>query len=156
MSGGLSDRERKKLQMFLIQQSKMKPSRQRASPVYLVTYPQNRQKTNVLVGNLVGTRKPTSVWFTQHALERPEALTRNQIMETIQRGVYLPNRNSYVNTKYKKNATNRGTIAPMSNAIACPKRRITNGERTVVLSFCYPRGFIRPMWSPNVVTAYKN
>lgn len=154
---GLSMKERAELERFLMDQERIRPSKQKTSLAYLKNYPQNMHQRNVLVGHLVRS-KPRLLWYSRHVFERdgPRSLTKHEIDETVQKGWYLQNRNVYHNSKYGKQATNRGMIAPMSNAIECPKRRITNGQRTVVLSFCYPRSFLRSNRRPTVVTAYRN
>lgn len=135
-----------------------KPSRRSASISYLKEFPQNRNKTNVHVNNIVGNSKPGRVWYSRHALERNglNSLTKNEMNAVIRYGSYSPSRGPYFNTKYQQWTSNKGTIAPLSNSNTCPKRRISRNGRTVVLSFCYPRAFIKGMYRPEVVTAYKS
>lgn len=155
---GLSDRQRINLERFLIHSSREKQPRQKTSARYLLTFPENRNKRNVLVNNIIRDQKPGRVWYSHHALFRggSNSLTKNEINATIRSGAYMPSRNAYYNSKYSKMATNRGTIAPLYDQIPCPKRRISNGQQTVVLSFCYPRGMKTSEYRPEVVTAYKN
>ena len=159
MQGGLSTRQRIDLERFLMDQSKKKTSRQRASLNYLAKFPGDRNKRNVTVGDIVNT-KPQFVWYSRHALfrEGQDSLTKNEINNVIRNGEYVPNRTEpYYNSKHGKWTTNRGTIAPLKNANMCPTRRIVNfkSKRTVVLSFCYPRAFFTGPYRPEVVTAYR-
>jgi hypothetical protein len=87
----------------------------------------------------------------------PNSLSKNNIDATIARGEYMSNRNWYYNSKYERWSTNRGTIAPTLDGVACPRKRISTGNKTVVLAFCYPRAFMHESkWFPNVVTGYKH
>ena len=155
---GLSDRQKVALERFLLNQLHRKPAIQRASREYLRKYPQNMNKKNVRVGGIALNAKPTKVWYSRHALFRdgPNSLTKNGINAVIKNGRYMENRNSYFNSKYQRWSTNRGTIAPLDDKTPCPKRRVSNGQRTAVLSFCYPRNFRSFPWYPEVVTAYRN
>jgi hypothetical protein len=154
---GLNDRQRIQLQRILMQQSRERAQRYKTSVAYLRKHPRNATANNVFAGDIVGNNKPKSVWYSQHALLRgdPGSLTRNEINAVIQGGVYEQNRNKYFDSKYGVYKTNRGKIAPLENGKKCPTRRITNGQRTVVLSFCYPRELISRQWNPEVVTAYR-
>jgi hypothetical protein len=151
----LTNRQRKKIELFLMQQERLRSDVRVSTATYTRKYPSNDTETNMLVGNIVGNTRPNDVWITRHALERPDALTVEEIMDTIRRGVYLQDRNAYRNTKYGRPATNRGKIAPKLNSRDCPKRRLSTGDKTVVLAFCYPRDFHRKLFLPIVVTAYR-
>jgi hypothetical protein len=162
----LTQKQRKDLEVFLAKQAQVRMKTARASMEYLKAFPANRNvnapqgvvrgKEDVFAGPLVRS-KPKFVWYTRHALLRgePDSLSKNNINATIDRGEYLDNRNSYYNNKYQQWSTNRGAIAPKNARVACPKRRISTGNKTVVLAFCYPRGFMSSKWAPDVVTAYR-
>lgn len=153
----LSERQKIQLERFLLDQSQKQGSRKKLAVPYLLRHPQNKNKKKVLVGDIVREVKPRFVWYSRHVLTRNgnDSLTKDEINETIRKGRYLENRNSYICTKYGKRCTDRGEIAPMTNTAPCPKRRLADGNKTVVLSFCYPREFLQSQWRPRVVTAYK-
>jgi len=160
--GGLTNSRRIELERFLMTQTP-KP-RYILSAEYLEKFPKNKNKTHVFVNDIVKNKRPgTQVWYTRHVLERQgdNSLTKEEINATLARGHYLPSRNRYVNNKLGVVATNRGHIAPAfamtknKKPIKCPTRRLVDGNKTVVLSFCYPRAFTQSRFRPTVVTAYR-
>jgi len=154
---GLTPRERIELERFMFLQTAARCSRMKMSMEYLKRFPANRMR-GVFATEIVKTMpRPKFVWYSRHALFRDEqdSLTKNEINQTIEKGVYLQNRNKYYNSKHGREATNRGVIAPLNKENTCPTRRISTGNKTVVLSFCYPRVFTEKRWRPEVVTGYK-
>lgn len=160
--GGLTNRNRIELERFLMTQTR--EPRPVLSAAYLKKFTQNKDKTHVFVNDIVKNKRPgTQVWYTRHVLERQgeDSLTKEEINATLSRGRYLPSRHRYINNKTGVVATNRGQIAPAfavtkdGRRIKCPTRRLVDGDKTVVLSFCYPRAFTQYRFRPTVVTAYR-
>jgi len=154
----LTDKDRAEIQKFLLKQGR--PDRVTMSEKYLKMFPEDKRVTGLVsVNALIGSRKPTGAWFTEHALARGNGtgprLSVEEIRDIIRRGTYLQSRKSYYNSKYSESKTNLGRIAPTKPNVKCPTRRISDGQRTVVLSFCYPKAFQKRPFFPDVVTAYR-
>jgi hypothetical protein len=162
----MNDRTRIKIQKLLLEQEKKRPSVYKATQEYFKRFPDQLTLVgkNVLASSISGSTKPKDVWLSQHAQNRMNAgvlasLTKNEINDVIRVGAYLPNRDQeYYNSKHGRWKSNRGRVGPSTPGAkkSCPTRRIATDNKTVVLSFCYPRGIRElPMWYPNVVTVYR-
>jgi hypothetical protein len=153
---GLTPKERIDLERFMIAQTAARGSRMKTSMEYLKKFPGDGRRGVLATDIVKHMPRPKFVWYSRHALFRdePDSLTKNEINQTILNGAYLKNRVKYYDDKHGREATNRGVIAPLKNENTCPTRRISTGNKTVVLSFCYPRAFSEKRWRPEVVTGY--
>lgn len=161
----MNDRTRARIQKILIEQEKKRPSALKATTEYFRRWPDQLSVAgrNILAGTIVGNTRPKNVWMSQHSQNRMNGgsvatLTQKEIDEVIRSGVYMTNRELFFDSKHGVWKSNAGRIGPKTpgNKKQCPTRRLTTGDKTVVLSFCYPRGVRNlPMWYPVVVTAYR-
>jgi hypothetical protein len=152
----LADKDRARIQKFLLKQGR--PGRGSMTKKYLEMFPDDKRVPGLVAVNaLIGSRKPTETWFTEHALARENGsrLSVEEIRDIIRRGKYLPFRKTYYDSKYSVLKTNLGRVAPATPNVKCPTRRISDGKRTVVLSFCYPKAFLKRPFFPDVITAYR-
>lgn len=153
---------------MMVEQSRMSLPLQalrKASQWYLIKYPEEKRyafENPRSVMRRAPNVNPRRFTYSGHSIARKNGAINHRLTNNVVRtGRFLNVRNLYYNTKAGVWRTNLGRVAPRNakNVKQCPKHRITKGNVTAVVSYCYPmeaHNSREARWYPRVVTAYPN